>query len=362
MPFPIVQDLSPSGSDCSPCSPAKDKVSRWKQSILSSLPGERSRAYTLGAVAAKSMAASPEKDALDGWLLTAHGVHARQKSRGDQCSRCCGKETSGSDAEEEDWELHRQKTGLVAKLVLYDSSERLLADFQLRPGIRRSGAVVLKVVPGGPCDRAGVRAGDRLVSVNGRQDPNFQNLKVEEGPTKLIFMGTAGKITTEVRLVSGDSSSMNKGFTLLSDKVWGGAKTKFLFQEERVFVPSLASLALGVQDEPSRTPQMFSLERTEAAHLLRCAKNEAEAQLRLGPSRASAGDVSPIKCKAVNAAELSQQELWVEVGAKPASPQRQQVAGHCPIGPKREWRKEAKHSKELTGDFEESGEEMEEML
>ena len=33
------------------------QVSRWKQSILSSLPGERSRAYTLGAVAAKSMAA-----------------------------------------------------------------------------------------------------------------------------------------------------------------------------------------------------------------------------------------------------------------------------------------------------------------
>jgi hypothetical protein len=26
MPFPIVQDLSPSGSDCSPCSPAKDKA------------------------------------------------------------------------------------------------------------------------------------------------------------------------------------------------------------------------------------------------------------------------------------------------------------------------------------------------
>eukprot|EP00435_Cladocopium_sp_Y103_P014301 s1765_g3.t1 len=133
------------------------------------------------------------------------------------------------------------------------------------------------------------------------------------------------------------------------------------WNHERVFVPSLASLALGVQDEPSRTPQMFSLERTEAAHLLRCAKNEAEAQLRsVGPSRASAGDVSPIKRKA-GAAELSQQELWVEVGARPASPERQHIAGHCPIGPKTEWRKEAKNPKELTGDFD-SDEAMEEML
>lgn len=313
----------------------------------------------LGAVAAKSISAWSEKDPLDAWWLAAHSALAKRSSRGDQWSRCCTKETSGSDEEEEDWELHRQKTGLVAKLVLYDSSERLLADFQLRPGIRKSGAVVLKVVPGGPCDRAGVRAGDRLVSVNGRQDPNFQNLKIDEGPTKLIFMGTAGKITTEVRLVSGDSSSLSTGFTLLSDKVWGGAKTKFLFQEERVFVPSLASLALGVQDEPSRTPQMFSLERTEAAHLLRCAKNEAEAQLRLGPSRASPGDVSPVKYKAV-AGKLSKEELWVEVAAKPASPQRQRVAGHGHIGPKREWQKEAKHPKELIGDCEESDQEMEE--
>ena len=140
MPFPIVQDSSPtSGSECSPCSPAKDKapsntpqfwkslcwvyieftqftpklsrrlwslkgslallsycqychlpwnifdictttyiqlhhvrpsqVSRWKQSILSSLPGERFRAYTLGAVAAKSIAAIPTSLSLEcGWL------------------------------------------------------------------------------------------------------------------------------------------------------------------------------------------------------------------------------------------------------------------------------------------------------
>eukprot|EP00435_Cladocopium_sp_Y103_P004559 s1874_g1.t1 len=52
---------------------------------------------------------------LSAWWLTAHGAAKRKSTRGsnpgDQCSRCCGKETSGSDAEEEDWELHRQKTG-----------------------------------------------------------------------------------------------------------------------------------------------------------------------------------------------------------------------------------------------------------
>jgi len=239
-------------------------------------------------------------------------------------------------------------TGLVAKLVVFDSSDRLMADFQLRPGLRKSGAVVLNVLPGGLCDRAGVRAGDRLVSVNGRQDQNFKNLRVEEVPTKLIFMGTSGKITTEVRLISGNTSS-NVSFNMLSDKVWGGAKTKYLFQEERVFVPSVASLALGVQAEPSKAPQMFSLEPREASNLLRRAKSEAEAQLCLG-DRTCEGAISHGSLEEGQVdreIQHSQQELWVEVGEE----SQHGIAGHSSTEPKKE-----RH--ELEGS--ESEEEMEE--
>eukprot|EP00913_Durusdinium_trenchii_P018745 g17615.t1 len=53
-------------------------------------------------------------------------------------------------------------------------------------------------------------------------------------PATLIFMGTAGRITTEVRLISSEAALSDKGFTLLSDKVLGGARTKYLYQEEKL--------------------------------------------------------------------------------------------------------------------------------
>jgi len=330
MPIPVSQ------TDCSPTSasdgsPTKDKVSRWRQTLLSSWPRDRTKACA-AASAAKDVVACDAKDPFEGWWLAPHT--AKKRSRGDceTASRCCRKDSSGSDAEEENWELHRQMTGLVAKLVVFDSSDRLMADFQLRPGLRKSGAVVLNVLPGGLCDRAGVRAGDRLVSVNGRQDQNFKNLRVEEVPTKLIFMGTSGKITTEVRLISGNTSS-NVSFNMLSDKVWGGAKTKYLFQEERVFVPSVASLALGVQAEPSKAPQMFSLEPREASNLLRRAKSEAEAQLCLG-DRTCEGAIShgSLEEGQVDREIQPQQELWVEVGEE----SQHGIAGHSSTEPKKE--------------------------
>eukprot|EP00913_Durusdinium_trenchii_P018744 g17614.t1 len=117
--------------------------------------------------------------------------------------------------------------------------------------------------------------------------------------------------------------------------------------QERVFVPRLASLALGVQAEPFRTPrQMFSLEPKEAARLLRRAKSEAEEQLRGGgpPSDPGVGARVP----SLDTAE--QQELWLEIPApnfsddelatgKPNRPR------HCPERPKKEWREEEKTSR-----------------
>ncbi|CAJ1349539.1 unnamed protein product [Effrenium voratum] len=113
--------------------------------------------------------------------------------------------------------------GLVAKLVCYISSPApsaaLQADFVLR-GFRRSGAVVLSVSPAGPADRAGVQAGDRLVSINGQQD--FACLETgdfseTEMPAKLVFMGMVGRITSEVRLISLEAPC-EKSFTLAGEK------------------------------------------------------------------------------------------------------------------------------------------------
>ncbi|CAK9044605.1 unnamed protein product [Durusdinium trenchii] len=355
MPVPIPVDVSP----VSDGSAEKDwetaasggmlKVSQWRQTILSFRSVDRRNAFLAAAHVVQSLAMGEEETgAKPSWLSNSAGAQKGMsmvaQHTGDVLHETChcGPEASMSDEEEEDWELHRKKTGLVAKLVTYDSRERMLRDFKLRPGVRRSGIVVWGVAPRGPCARAGVQPGDRLVSINGRQDIIHLMASECKVPATLIFMGTAGRITTEVRLISSEAALSDKGFTLLSDKVLGGARTKYLYQEERVFVPRLASLALGVQAEPFRTPrQMFSLEPKEAARLLRRAKSEAEEQLRGGgpPSDPGVGARVP----SLDTAE--QQELWLEIPApnfsddelatgKPNRPR------HCPERPKKEWREE----------------------
>eukprot|EP00434_Breviolum_minutum_P029037 symbB.v1.2.025685.t1/scaffold2428.1/size79313/2 len=108
----------------------------------------------------------------------------------------------------------------------------------------------------------------------------------------------------------------------------------FIFiNDERVFVPSVASLALGVQAEPSKAPQMFSLEPREASNLLRRAKSEAEAQLCLG-DRTCEGAIShgSLEEGQVDREIQPQQELWVEVGEE----SQHGIAGHSSTEPKKE--------------------------
>ncbi|CAK9033496.1 Zinc metalloprotease ZmpB [Durusdinium trenchii] len=247
MPVPIPVDVSP----VSDGSAEKDwetaasggmlKVSQWRQTILSFRSVDRRNAFLAAAHVVQSLAMGEEETgAKPSWLSNSAGAQKGMsmvaQHTGDVLHETChcGPEASMSDEEEEDWELHRKKTGLVAKLVTYDSRERMLRDFKLRPGVRRSGIVVWGVAPRGPCARAGVQPGDRLVSINGRQDIIHLMASECKVPATLIFMGTAGRITTEVRLISSEAALSDKGFTLLSDKVLGGARTKYLYQEEKL--------------------------------------------------------------------------------------------------------------------------------
>ncbi|CAJ1386079.1 unnamed protein product [Effrenium voratum] len=211
------------------------KVSHWRQSMLQTWSwADRCRAHAAAHEALRSLQEREDTQSrssatyrerqrpLQRCAYVPEFPHRPHAARVKVCrggEGCFAEDASLSDAEEQSWEMHRRKAGLVAKLVCYISSAALQADFVLR-GFRRSGAVVLSVSPAGPADRAGVQAGDRLVSINGQQD--FACLETgdfseTEMPAKLVFMGMVGRITSEVRLISLEAPC-EKSFTLAGEK------------------------------------------------------------------------------------------------------------------------------------------------
>eukprot|EP00439_Symbiodinium_sp_Y106_P057819 s2200_g8.t1 len=132
---------------------------------------------------------------------------------------------------ERSWEQQRRLVGLVGRLVVYKDSATLREDFVLRLGLRQSGAVVAMIRCPGLAEKAGIQVGDRLVSVNGKRLQDVADcvsmgvVTNVELPAALVFMCKLGKISSEVRLVS--SAPVEMDFTLASDKVWAGARTKW---------------------------------------------------------------------------------------------------------------------------------------
>eukprot|EP00930_Biecheleria_cincta_P017353 TRINITY_DN13825_c0_g1_i1.p1 TRINITY_DN13825_c0_g1~~TRINITY_DN13825_c0_g1_i1.p1 ORF type:complete len:471 (-),score=98.41 TRINITY_DN13825_c0_g1_i1:56-1468(-) len=187
-------------------------------------------------------------------------------------------EENFSDKEEEEWERRRQTQGLVARMVTYKDRASLIADFTLREGStpRHSGVIVDEVGPCGVAESAGIRRGDRLVSVNGSKDVATltikQLLEDFEVPVRMVFMGHIGSTSSEVRLLP-RSNRQRMGFSSSTDQVLASS----LYQEEIVFDETSASLALGVEARCNGAPkEMFALEHREALALVR--KSLAQAQ------------------------------------------------------------------------------------
>lgn len=214
------------------------------------------------------------------------------------------------EEEEEEWEMRQRKSGTVGRLVVYNKGERPKEDIVLRGGGRRH-VVVAGVREGGQAARTGVRAGDRLVSIDGRKD--FLGLPADAvrerlcAPTVLVFLGFVGKLQAEVRLTNADHIC---GISARREVLRGSFDAPVTLCEERIFNVGLASLFLTVTDRPDEAEEaarpetaasvdwtssttspsnkpLFELQRSEAHGLVKRALRRLEVDQQEGVLPAS---------------------------------------------------------------------------
>jgi len=193
------------------------------------------------------------------------------------------------EVEEEEWDQRQQKSGTVGRLVVYREGESPRDDIVLRGGGRRH-IVVAGVREGGQAARVGARAGDRLVSINGRKD--FLGLPVDvvrdrlQAPTVLVFLGFVGKLQAEVRLTATDHVCC--GIPTRREAVRGSDTAPLRLCQEQIFDAGVASLFLvsGPPEEVAKGGNgaasdkklpMFELQQFEAQRLVKRALQRREA-------------------------------------------------------------------------------------
>jgi len=164
------------------------------------------------------------------------------------------KPSSVVDPEEEEWDARQRQTGATGRLVSYDRLDFPREDFTLRGGNGRR-VVVAAVTEGGIAARAGVKAGDVLVSIDGNKD--FMERFADElhsslvPPVMLVFMGFVGKLQAEVRLQHKQKSC---GLPT-QDEVFLGSRDKPVrVSDEVIFRPCSATLILATRPDPPKPP------------------------------------------------------------------------------------------------------------
>lgn len=151
------------------------------------------------------------------------------------------------DEEEQEWDSRQRQSGTVGRLVLYSEGEVPREDVVLRGGGPRRHIVVAGVREGGQAARVGVRAGDRLVSINGKKDFMRDKLSADtvrdrlQAPTSLVFLGFVGKLQAEVRLTCAEHTC---GISTKQEVVQGSTSAPVRLCEERIFKAGAASIFL----------------------------------------------------------------------------------------------------------------------
>jgi len=188
---------------------------------------------------------------------------------------CFGSGETDRFDEEQEWNARQRISGTCARLVSYSKDDTPFDDVLLRGGNGRP-VVAALVRPCGLAAQAGVKAGDRLASVDGSKDMLRLPANVIQfhlrSPTVLVFMGFVGQLYAEVRL--GTEPSMC-GITP-HHKAWVGSSQ---ICEERIFDAGVASILLAVEDEEDedvydidlgfhRIP-VFEMQRQEARLLVK---------------------------------------------------------------------------------------------
>merc|ERR1712087_355996 len=184
----------------------------------------------------------------------------------------------------------------------YHAGDNPREDVVLRGGGRRH-IVVAGIREGGQAARVGVRAGDRLVSIDGKKDFLGQSAddvrERLEAPAVLVFLGFVGKLQAEVRLTCQDHVC---GISTRQEVVKGSSDAPLTLCEERVINAGFASLFLTVADkdqpdhetdadgkvQPVQQLPMFELQHKEAHSLVKRALRRLEAKELL--SKATMGN------------------------------------------------------------------------
>eukprot|EP00929_Paragymnodinium_shiwhaense_P087212 TRINITY_DN47474_c0_g1_i2.p1 TRINITY_DN47474_c0_g1~~TRINITY_DN47474_c0_g1_i2.p1 ORF type:complete len:508 (-),score=104.44 TRINITY_DN47474_c0_g1_i2:233-1756(-) len=192
---------------------------------------------------------------------------------------------SPEDEEELEWSLRQERTGTVGRLVAYAEGDNPKDDLLLRGGAGRH-VVVAAVRDGGPACCVGVKAGDRLVSIDGNKDfmSSSADIVCENltPPTVLVFLGFVGKLQAEVRLSECDTKA---GLNLPRANLRGMLGDRCVeFCESSVFDGLSSSLIMASSTDssshdanlkPSETIRLlFELHQMEANRIVRKAMQQ----------------------------------------------------------------------------------------
>eukprot|EP00440_Ansanella_granifera_P068884 gb/GFBE01074728.1/.p1 GENE.gb/GFBE01074728.1/~~gb/GFBE01074728.1/.p1 ORF type:complete len:498 (+),score=87.12 gb/GFBE01074728.1/:1-1494(+) len=110
--------------------------------------------------------------------------------------------------EEEEWLERKRVTGVIGRMVQYQHGEIPAKDVIGLHRTSQNRLMVTAVRADGPASRAGVVAGDQLISIDGEKIWEYYPAKAVltgvKGPVTLIFLGFSGKLQAEVRVKQPD--------------------------------------------------------------------------------------------------------------------------------------------------------------
>lgn len=187
-----------------------------------------------------------------------------------------------TEEEEEQWFARKRLNGVKARLVRYAEDQDPTTDIPGLVRTRLGRIMVTSVLKGGPASRAGVVAGDQLISVDGQK--TFEGRSVfsiresMQAPVTLVFVGFVGKLDAEVQLQEKPKSRCGLPAAMDIAAYCTPANSPVQLRDTVVFHKSEASLLIATDSNcipedvgEGITSCMYELQREDASRILKYA-------------------------------------------------------------------------------------------